>query len=392
MASIDHFVLKRKFSISVLILEIVSLSIVSTSEEFSSKSLSISQLNTTSEEKFNILGVFGHPGKSHFDFFEPLLEELARRGHKMTVMSYFPRNPNITSVEVLRNYKDINLSGPLLNKWINRVDLTKIDYSIFSSVRMLFTIHQWALDACQAGLNIPEVRKLIKSDEKFDLIITEFFNTDCFLGFVHKFKAPFIGLSPHQIMPWHNYQMRNPDNPSYVPVPSLEFPPQMNFLKRSINTIFTNFAKVLFNTAFQWSVRKIVEEAFGPDVPPFDEITTPSALLANIHYSLFGARPHAPNVLEVGGLHIRPVKPLREDIKNFLDEATEGALLFSWGSMVKASTLPKKKLNAILRVIRSIPRKVIWKWEIDELPQRPDNLMIVKWFCQADIISEYKCT
>ena len=348
------------------------------------------KLNATSITKLRILAVFHHPGKSHFDFFKPLLEELAHRDHEMTVVSYFPRNVNLTNSEVFRNYRDINI-GETLKGWINVIDLTQIDYSFLRNIKGLFFYRQWSLETCQLGLNVPEVRELIRSDEKFDLVLTENFNSDCFLGFAHRFQAPFIALSSHQIIPWGNPRMGNPDNPSYIPVSSLGFSPQMNFFSRIFNTVYVNFAKSVYEIAYQWPTQKIVEEVFGPGVPPLSEIAkSTSALLTNTHYSLHGARPYVPNVVEVGGLHIRPVKPLPENIKKFLDEATEGAVLFSWGSMVKASSLPKKKLEVILRVIGSIPRKVIWKWEVNDFPQQPKNLMVLKWLPQFDIMSEYK--
>lgn len=51
-----------------------------------------------------ILGLFPHLGKSHFDVFEPLLKELAIKGHNVTVVSHFPlKTP-------LKNYEDISLN------------------------------------------------------------------------------------------------------------------------------------------------------------------------------------------------------------------------------------------------------------------------------------------
>lgn len=37
---------------------------------------------------FNILVIFGHPGKSHYDVFKPLFQELGERGHHITIMSH----------------------------------------------------------------------------------------------------------------------------------------------------------------------------------------------------------------------------------------------------------------------------------------------------------------
>ena len=52
-----------------------------------------------------ILGLFPHPGVSHFHFFHPILRGLAERGHEVTVVSHFPdKSPPI-------GYQDIPLTG-----------------------------------------------------------------------------------------------------------------------------------------------------------------------------------------------------------------------------------------------------------------------------------------
>ena len=50
-----------------------------------------------------ILGLFQHPGVSHFHFFHPIMRGLADAGHDVTVVSHFP-DKNAPS-----NYKDLVL-------------------------------------------------------------------------------------------------------------------------------------------------------------------------------------------------------------------------------------------------------------------------------------------
>lgn len=47
-----------------------------------------------------ILGLFPHPGISHFQFFHPVMKALAEAGHEVTVVSHFPTK------EPIENYKD----------------------------------------------------------------------------------------------------------------------------------------------------------------------------------------------------------------------------------------------------------------------------------------------
>ncbi|XP_034934683.1 UDP-glucuronosyltransferase 2B14-like [Chelonus insularis] len=335
------------------------------------------------QEKYKILGVFGHIGKSHFDVFKVLLEELARRGHDVTVISYFPRD-NVSSP--LPNYRDISLLDEL-DIDVNVVNLNLIKHTPWKLITELMVLREKGLLCCEKALKLPRVQEFIRSNEKFDLILTEVFNSDCFLGFVHRFKAPFISLSSHIMMPWAKSRIANLDNPSYVPHIFYGFSTNMNFIERMINTVSWPFIELFYEVGFNWPTQPLVEEAFGPGVPPLSEIAkNTSMIFVNSHYSLHGAVPTLPSVIEVGGIHVTSVQPLTEDLKRFLDNAHEGVLFFSWGSMIRASSMSNKTLTKILYVLRSIPRKVIWKWEVEELPNKPPNVLIRKWLPQAAIL------
>lgn len=54
------------------------------------------------------------------------------------------------------------------------------------------------------------------------------------------------------------------------------------------------------------------------------------------------------DVIQIGGAHIKPVKPLPDDLKQFLDEAKDGAIYFSLGTVLQSSTMPKHILESFL--------------------------------------------
>lgn len=62
-----------------------------------------------------ILGLFPHPGISHFQFFHPIMKALAHAGHDVTVVSHFPNKIPI------ENYRDEPLTGK--SELLNFVDL-----------------------------------------------------------------------------------------------------------------------------------------------------------------------------------------------------------------------------------------------------------------------------
>jgi hypothetical protein len=54
-----------------------------------------------------VLGVFPFPFRSHLMVQKALMFELARRGHEVTVVSFFPEN------KVIPNYTDIKLKSSI---------------------------------------------------------------------------------------------------------------------------------------------------------------------------------------------------------------------------------------------------------------------------------------
>lgn len=69
-----------------------------------------------STDSLKILGLFPHPGLSHFHFFHPIMRGLAEKGHDVTVISHFSDN------NAPQNYKDVPL--PKTDTFTNTVDLS----------------------------------------------------------------------------------------------------------------------------------------------------------------------------------------------------------------------------------------------------------------------------
>lgn len=62
-------------------------------------------------------------------------------------------------------------------------------------------------------------------------------------------------------------------------------------------------------------------------------------------------------------------------------------MFFTFGSMIRVSTLPKHVLQIFKNVFAKLPIRVLWKYE-EEMPDKPDNVFISKWMPQRDILSK----
>lgn len=76
-----------------------------------------------------------------------------------------------------------------------------------------------------------------------------------------------------------------------------------------------------------------------------------------------------------------------KDIQQFLDEAKDGVIFFSFGSNAKTTVLPSDKIKILLNVFSKLKQRVIMKWESDSMDQKPANVFIGKWLPQDDILA-----
>lgn len=70
----------------------------------------------------------------------------------------------------------------------------------------------------------------------------------------------------------------------------------------------------------------------------------------------------------------------------FIENSSSGVILFTLGSTMSVSTLPVHILKALIRAFSRFPQRVLLKFE-GEMKDKPDNVMIKKWFPQRDILS-----
>ncbi|KAJ8959683.1 hypothetical protein NQ318_021874 [Aromia moschata] len=77
-----------------------------------------------------------------------------------------------------------------------------------------------------------------------------------------------------------------------------------------------------------------------------------------------------------------PSTTLEGDLKDFLDGAKDGFIYFSLGSNVKSKELAGPTFTAIFEALKEVPLKVLWKFEDDNLPGKPEHIKIMKWVPQ----------
>ncbi|KAK9870193.1 hypothetical protein WA026_006277, partial [Henosepilachna vigintioctopunctata] len=157
--------------------------------------------------------------------------------------------------------------------------------------------------------------------------------------------------------------------------------PNMMFGGVSSSTFFGRLYTVTANIAMQLFTEVFINPAESENIQK-----NVSLVLLNSHFSIEPPRPLVPNAIQIGGFHVDQTKQLPQEIKDYLDSAQQGAILFSLGTNVRISTFKEDKLKAIFKVLGELaPIKVLFKSEIEH-KNLPKNIMVKKWIQQADIL------
>lgn len=242
-------------------------------------------------------------------------------------------------------------------------------------------------------LNNTNVQNLMKSDEKFDVVLVTAFCIDSLAGFGQFYKAPVVAISTFGASKWTDDFAGAPPSLSYVPNAFLDYTDRMSFYQRFNNALLNIFENVVMYLYHYPKQAKIYNKYFPDPKPDFNEVlkSSVSLVLLNTHFSYDYPRPYLPNIKEIGGIQIdRNIKPLPADIQEFIDSAEHGVIFFSMGSNLKSVDFPEAKREAFVKVFSKLKQKVIWKFESESFSTKPKNVLISDWLPQNDILAHPK--
>ncbi|XP_044268837.1 UDP-glycosyltransferase UGT5-like [Tribolium madens] len=325
-----------------------------------------------------ILVVAPMPSYSHFSIPFKLSKELAKRGHKVTCINPYPQKAPI------KNYVDISVTENIeVMEEIRKQLFDMNKFGVIENLTFIFDMIKLLVDRTMTNKNVQD---LLKSDKKFDVVIIEDFLNEAMFGLGYHYKAPVILISATTTSDMSNYIFANPAPASYVPGMGGTLTKCMNFWQRIENVLTKSVFYGLLHLYHLPQQRELFHKYISNDTDLDSIIYNTSLMLTNSHVSVSDAVPHVPSIIEIGGFHVNPPKKLPEDLQKFLDNATEGFILFSMGSNLKSDDLKPEVRDGILKAFSKIKEKVLWKFEND-LPNLPSNVKIMKWIPQQDVLA-----
>ncbi|EAT33348.1 AAEL014371-PA [Aedes aegypti] len=336
----------------------------------------------------NILYIDGVASPSHFIWHKALINGLAAKGHNVTALSVDVEENapmNVSYIKMEGVYESLFEEDGMES------DFFEIGQMNPFSVLAMF--NEYATIGCKLTLKTAGLRQLLEypREFKFDLIISDYLNGPCISAVAqHKFgRPPYIAATAFHGLTTTNMMSGAFSYSASVPNHEFNTPQSMGYCQRFMNFLYNHWEELLKIYNMYPKVDKIVRKEF-PDIPYVGDLDRDTRIiLLNSNPVIQYSEASMPNVISVGGMQIVKPKELPEDLKKLVDNAKNGAILFSLGTNVRSDMLGDKRIIEILNAMSQFPEyQFLWKFESDAMPiEVPKNVYIRKWMPQNDLLA-----
>ena len=245
------------------------------------------------------------PSISHQIVYQPIWKELSLRGHNVTVVTPNPLNDpsltNLTEISVHFTYDFL--------KQTKIQELMSKDVNVFQNLDAIFRF----MDAiAEAELNSTQFKQLIDDQSKqFDLILIECFHPVMY-ALSGRFKAPIIGVSSLGVLAAGYDIVGNPTHPVLYPDVLLSFhDKELSLWQKTKSVMFSLWSRYYHHNILVPRAHEMAKKYFGKDIPYVGDLEkNQSMLFLNVNPLMYPPRPTVPAIVEMGQMHIKPVKPL----------------------------------------------------------------------------------
>ncbi|XP_072946229.1 UDP-glucosyltransferase 2-like [Epargyreus clarus] len=340
-----------------------------------------------------ILVVIPTPSLSHQVVFYPLTQELAKRGHEVTVITTDPAftkgeaPPNLTEIDIHDTYK-------IVQKEIVAVKIGSGE-SICDQMNIIYNILSKSFEK---GVQSDEVKNLLQYNEDyFDLLMIEAVVKPALI-FSHFFKAPVISISSLGAL-----------MDGGAPVHPLLYPSMNQYKLYNLNIwdkiiqLYNAFQLKILEEDYETINNVLLRNIFGPKVPTLQELTKNIDMtFLNVHPIWIDNQPMPPNFIFLGGLHnaeytqgitknnkIQKKKELPQILKSYLDSSKHGVVYMSLGTNIQLSQLGSQTLDMFFNVFSELPYNFVVKCDMEN-KSHPKNVKLVKWVPQSNLLKHPK--
>lgn len=247
----------------------------------------------------NILAIETVAGKSHWNFVSSVIGALTNGGHSVTVFTPFPEGDR-------ENYTEVDMSSTIPVKLaMELAALKSIFVNTWDMTSAIMSIGRLICDRLHDDSRFKEIVARGLSAE-FDAILVEPGLWDCVTYLAAESGLPLIFAVPTVSTFFQSERFVHGDlsNPAVVSTVVSDHAVPRTFAQR-----FSNVMERLYGAV----VHAVLEQSLKTTDPkPYDSHPSvpPSLVFVNGHFVSDASKPIAPNVISVGGLHLKPAQKI----------------------------------------------------------------------------------
>ena len=320
---------------------------------------------------------------SHFALMSNVARELASRGHHVDI--YFTDSfsaPKGIETDLIRyvTFRG-NVSADQLNANIvqNVQDAFDLKQDIVASLRKMRNITE---QACEDNLIHREQQMDMLESNNYDLAIMDaMMMFKCMYLIPHRLQIPIVSI----VDAFEHWIAKLPYFPSVVPHVMMPHTNRMSFKERLVNT-FVFIATTLFPVGSPITDEMIrIYSQYGP-IQSIDDVVMRTQLWLYTYDAVLDyPEPSMPNILNVGGLAVKPANPLPASLLESIAAWPNGFVVVSFGSGL--SYLKPQYATTMIEAFSKLDLLFIWRFENRDELEIPNNVLLMNWLPQNDLLA-----
>ncbi|CAD5209853.1 unnamed protein product [Bursaphelenchus okinawaensis] len=329
-------------------------------------------------------------GQSHVFYVGRLADWLSEAGHNVTFYQQdVAKSSNKVGVKLARAYV-----RPQINFTIEDFDQDEFwTANRDANLKFLQFFGNSQNKACVSQLNDDQLIAQIKS-EKYDFAVVEYFDC-CAYAIIEKAGIKKYGTaSALMLNKLISDSLGLPLGLGVIPNWNDDLSPQPTFSQRLHALIGHYTGTFIYSKYIFGPLIKTIKQLHNPNFDIKHHISQSSYIFVNSDEHLALQQPITSKILYVGGTDAKqkPIKALNHDIQKIVDSAEEGVVLVSFGTVAKASEMPKQLSDALVDTFKTYPKiNFIWKYEVeDTVGANVTNLFKRPWVPQHDLLGNKK--
>ncbi|XP_067681985.1 UDP-glucuronosyltransferase 1A8-like [Haliotis asinina] len=324
------------------------------------------------------------PSPSHCLEIMSIGQALLKRGHDVTLFAVLSDPKSCVGKFDTEAFKEkVTVIIPDLDPSMQKTHddlMTTLRELIFNRVELwevfLNYLKPMIQNHCRAAMKDRVVLERLKKDNYDIALIDRIPGSECLFAIAAYLGVPTVAVASY-------LEARDTGMPLQIntfPQLMSGFTNDMTFRERLLNTLSIFATRIVYKVYLPYADYSTLDENLkGVDA---NSLVAKSLLfIENSDYIIDYPKAVFPNFVQCGGLTASPANPLSTEMKKYMDAATDGVVLVTFGSLIQG--FPTSLIEKLMSAFGRLKYPVLFKQDKEGIR---GNIKSMKWVPQNDIL------